>query len=114
LDLAIDRAALNQVVFNGEFAAGNQWVSPEHPYYQQAFPVRGRDLAKAKALLQEAGVTTPLAIDFMVPKGAENEAVAQVMQSMASEAGFDMKIRVTEFATSLKQAEAGEYQAFLI
>ena len=26
---------------------------------------------------------------------------------MAAEAGFDMKIRVTEFATSLKQAEAG-------
>ncbi len=33
---------------------------------------------------------------------------------MAAEVGFDMKIRVTEFATSLKQAEAGEYQAFLI
>ena len=50
----------------------------------------------------------------MVPKGAENEAVAQVIQSMAAEAGFDLKIRVTEFATSLKQAEAGEFQAFLL
>ena len=50
----------------------------------------------------------------MVPKGAETEAVAQVIQSMAAEAGFDLKIRVTEFATSLKQAEAGEYQAFLL
>src|SRR5260370_40649429 len=50
----------------------------------------------------------------MVPKGAETEAVAQVIQSMASEAGFDMKIRVTEFATSLKQAEAGDYQAYLL
>ena len=37
-----------------------------------------------------------------------------MIQSMAAEAGFDMKIRVTEFATSLKQAEAGEYQAFLL
>ena len=50
----------------------------------------------------------------MVPKGAETEAVAQVIQSMAAEAGFDMKIRVIEFATSLKQAEAGEFQAYLI
>ena len=33
---------------------------------------------------------------------------------MAAEAGFDLKIRVTEFATSLKQAEAGEYQAMLL
>ena len=59
LDLSIDREALNQVVFNGEFIPGNQWVSPEHPYYQKAFPVRPRDVAKAKALLKEAGVSLP-------------------------------------------------------
>jgi peptide/nickel transport system substrate-binding protein len=114
LDLSIDREAINQVVFNGEFKPGNQWVNPDHPYYQQAFPVRGRDVAKAKALLKEAGVTPPVSVDFMVPKGDETEAVAQVMQSMAAEAGFDLKIRVTEFATSLKQAEAGEYQTFML
>ena len=33
---------------------------------------------------------------------------------MAAEAGFDLKIRVTEFATSLKQAEDGDYQLYLI
>jgi peptide/nickel transport system substrate-binding protein len=114
LDLSIDREAINQVVFNGEFKPGNQWVNPDHPYYQKAFPVRPRDIVKAKALLKEAGVTPPVNVDFMVPKGAETEAVAQVIQSMAAEAGFDMKIRVTEFATSLKQAEAGEYQAFML
>jgi peptide/nickel transport system substrate-binding protein len=114
LDLSIDREALNQVVFNGEFMPGNQWVNPDHPYYQKAYPIRPRDVAKAKALLKEAGVTPPVSVDFMVPKGAETEAVAQVIQSMASETGFDMKIRVTEFATSLKQAEAGEYQAYML
>src|SRR5471030_592624 len=82
LDLSIDRDALNQVVFNGEFTPGNQWVSPQHPYYQQAFPVPKRDVAKAKALLKEAGVALPVSVDYMVPKGAENEAVAQVVQSM--------------------------------
>jgi peptide/nickel transport system substrate-binding protein len=114
LDLSIDREAINQVVFNGEFKPGNQWVNPDHPYYQKGFPVRPRDVAKAKALLKEAGVTAPVSVDFMVPKGAETEAVAQVIQSMAAEAGFDIKIRVTEFATSLKQAEAGEYQAYML
>jgi peptide/nickel transport system substrate-binding protein len=114
LDLAIDREAINQVVFNGEFTPGNQWVNPQHPYYQKAFPVRPRDLAKAKALLKEAGVTLPISVDFMVPKETEREVVAQVIQSMAAEAGFDLKIRVTEFATALKQAEAGEYQALLL
>ncbi|TYO68104.1 ABC transporter substrate-binding protein [Bradyrhizobium hipponense] len=114
LDLSIDREAVNQVVFNGEFTPGNQWVSPTHPYYQKAFPVRGRDIAKAKALLKEAGITSPVTVDYMIPKGAENEAVAQVIQSMAAEAGFDIKIRAVEFATTFKQAQAGEFQVFQI
>jgi peptide/nickel transport system substrate-binding protein len=114
LDLSIDREALNQVVFNGEFTPGNQWVSPTHPYYQKTFPIQKRDVVKAKALLKEAGVALPVSVDYMVPKGAENEAVAQVVQSMAAEAGFDLKIRVIEFATSFKQAQAGEFQIFQI
>jgi len=114
LKLSIDRKALTQVVFNGEFVPGNQWVSPEHPYYQKDFPVQGRDIAKAKALLKEAGVTGRISVDFMVPSGAELHAVAEVIQAMAAEAGIDMKIRVTEFATSLKQAEAGQYQAYML
>ena len=114
LDLSIDREAINQVVFNGEFTPGNQWVSPEHPYYQKAIPIPKRDVAKAKALLKESGAALPVSVDLMVPKGAENEAVAQVLQSMAAEAGFDLKIRLIEFATSFKQAQAGEFQAFLI
>jgi peptide/nickel transport system substrate-binding protein len=114
LELSIDRDAINQVVFNGEFTPGNQWVSPAHPYYQKAFPVPKRDIDKAKALLKEAGFALPISIDYMVPKGAENEAVAQVVQSMAAEAGFDLKIRVIEFATSFKQAQSGEFQVFQI
>jgi peptide/nickel transport system substrate-binding protein len=114
LSLAIDRHALNQVVFNGEFVPGNQWVNPEHPYFQKSFPVPARDVAKAKVLMKEAGVTVPFDVDFMVPKGAETQAVAEVIQAMAAEIGINMKIRVTEFATSLKQAESGEYQAYLL
>jgi peptide/nickel transport system substrate-binding protein len=114
LDLSIDREALNQVVFNGEFTPGNQWVSPVHPYYQKSFPIQPRNVEKAKALLKEAGVALPVSVDLMVPKGTEYEAVAQVLQAMAAETGFDIKIRVVEFATSFKQAQAGEFQAFQI
>ncbi|MBV9562529.1 MAG: ABC transporter substrate-binding protein, partial [Bradyrhizobium sp.] len=114
LDLSIDREAINQVVYNGEFVPGNQWVNPEHPYYQKAYPVRPRDIGKAKELMKEAGVTGPITVDFMVAKNVESETVAQVVQSMAAEAGFDVRLRITELATALKQAEAGEYQAFLL
>ena len=36
------------------------------------------------------------------------------MQSMVAEAGFDLKLRVTEFATSLKEAEKGNFQIYFL
>ena len=112
-DLSLDRDAINQVVFNGEFVPGNQWVNPQHPYYQEKFPVPKRDLAKAKALLKEAGVSGRLAIDFMVVNTSETRAVAEVLQAMSADAGFDLKIRITEGATALKEGEDGNFQLYM-
>ncbi len=112
LDLSIDREALNQVVFNGEFVPGNQWVNPQSPWYQQAFPIPKRDVAKAKALLKEAGVTGRLTVDFMIANNPEIRQVAEVLQSMVAETGFDLKIRVVEAATGLKAAEDGDFQLY--
>ena len=112
--LAIDRDAINQVVFNGLQSTDNQWVSASNPYHLAKFPVPRRDVAKAKALLKEAGVAAPLALDFMVPNNPESRAVAEVIQAMAAEAGFDVKIRVTEFATSLNEAEKGNFQLYFL
>ena len=114
LELSIDRDAINQVVFNGENVVGNQWISPESPYYQKKFPTPKRDVGKAKQLLTQAGAKTPIAVDFMVPQNPETRQAAEVIQAMAGEAGFDMRIRTVEFATSLKEAEDGRYQAYML
>jgi peptide/nickel transport system substrate-binding protein len=114
LELAIDREAIDNVVFNGVQSPNNQWVSPQNPYYQAKFPTPKRDVARAKALLAEAGVKPPVTLDFMVPNNPETRAVAEVIQSMTAEAGFDLKIRVTEFATSLNEAEKGNFQLYML
>jgi peptide/nickel transport system substrate-binding protein len=114
LEAAIDREAINQVVYNGEGLPGNQWISPRNPYYQEKFPIQKRDVAKAKKLLDEAGLKAPVVVDLMVPNTPDARQTAEVMQAMAGEAGFDLKIRVTEFATSLKEAEDGRFQAWII
>ena len=101
LEAAIDRKALSDVVFNGEVLPGNQWVSPKSPYFQEKFPVPGRDVAKAKKLLADAGMTTPVAVDFMVPNNPESRQVAEVIQAMAAEAGLrheDPRHRVRHLA----------------
>jgi peptide/nickel transport system substrate-binding protein len=114
LELALDRDAINSVVFNGIHETDNQWVSAKNPFHLAKFPTPKRDVARARALLKEAGVTPPLAVDFMVPNNPESRAVAEVMQSMAAEAGFDLKLRVTEFATSLNEAEKGNFQLYFL
>src|SRR3954451_2160936 len=111
-ELAIDRDAINQVVFNGEFVPGNQWVSPQNPYYQEKFPVPKRDIDKAKALMKEAGITGKLSVDYMVNNAPEARAVAEVVQSMVAEAGFYLRIRVVEVATALKAGEDGDFQLY--
>src|SRR5215472_1330125 len=113
LELSIDRAALNQVVFNGEFEPGNQWVSPSNPYYLKDMLIPARDVAKAKALLADASAPKPQ-VAFMVPNGSEALQVAQVVQAMAGEAGFDMRIQATEFASSLELAAKGDFETYLI
>jgi peptide/nickel transport system substrate-binding protein len=113
LELSIDRAALNEVVFNGLFQPGNQWQSPGNPYYVKSLPIPGRDLAKAKQLLAEANAPHP-SFTMMVPTNPETLQAAQVVQAMAGEAGFDIKIQATEFASSLDLASKGDFEAYMI
>ena len=112
-ELSIDREALNQVVFNGEFAPGNQWVAPTSPWYVKDIPIPARDVAKAKALLAAAGAPKPT-ITMMTPTIPETLRAAQVVQAMAAEAGFDLKIQATEFAASLDLATKGDYEAYMV
>ena len=112
--LAIDREAINKVVFDGEFVPGNQWVHPGHPYYHAGIPVPRRDLGAARALIADAGITGRFGIELMVTKNVEVQRVAEMIQVMVAEIGIDVRIRVTELGAALKQAEAGEYQMFLL
>jgi peptide/nickel transport system substrate-binding protein len=113
LDLAIDRAALNQVAFEGQFEPGNQWVAPENPFYDRTHPVPGRDLVRAKALVKETGKAT-VSVDFMVPNDSQSMLAAQVIQAMAQEAGIFLNIHATELPTALALAEKGDYDAFFL
>ena len=58
-ELALDRAGIVQVVMDNEATVGNQWVAPSNAFYAKNVPVPKRDIARAKALLKEAGVPNP-------------------------------------------------------
>ena len=113
LELSIDRSAIVQVAVDGEGEAGNQWVSPSNTFYAKNHPIPKRNLQRAKALLKEAGVPNP-SFTLMTPTTSDGQKVAQVIQAMAKEAGFDIKIQATEFATSLNLADKGQFEAYLL
>ena len=112
-ELSLDRQGLVQVVMDGEAVAGNQWVPPTSSFYHKGNPVPKRDVAKAKALLQQAGIPNP-SFTLMTPTTSDAQKIAQVVQAMAKEAGFDVKIQSTEFATSLTLADKGDFDAYVL
>jgi peptide/nickel transport system substrate-binding protein len=113
LDAAIDRVALVDVVFNGMFAPNAQPVAPNSPFYDEALTPPPRDLAKAKALLRQAGVTPPITLELLVPNQPDTLQAAEVIQSMAAEAGFDLHIVAVEITAATQIQMRGDYQIYL-
>jgi peptide/nickel transport system substrate-binding protein len=113
LDAAIDRAALVDVVFNGMFAPNAQPVAPNSPFYDETLTPPPRDLEKAKALLRQAGVTPPVEIELLTPNQPDSRQVAEVIQSMAAEAGFDIRIVAMEMTAAGQVEQRGDYQVYL-
>jgi peptide/nickel transport system substrate-binding protein len=112
-ELALDRQGIVQVAMDGEGTVGNQWVAPDNTFYAKNMPIPKRDVARAKALLAEAGVSNPT-FTLMTPTTADGQRIAQVVQAMVKEAGFDVKIQSTEFATSLDMADKGQFDAYVL
>ncbi|MBI1774950.1 MAG: ABC transporter substrate-binding protein [Proteobacteria bacterium] len=109
-ELAIDRNVINEVVFNGAYIPNNQPQAPGTDYYVKELPMPTRDVARAKQLLAASG-TPRVALTLGMPNAPVALAVAQVIQSMAGEAGFDIKIEALEASTLTNRSIQGDYQA---
>jgi peptide/nickel transport system substrate-binding protein len=72
-----------------------------------------RDLARAQSLVKASGVTHPT-LELMVINSADQAQLGQMLQSMAAEAGIEIKLKTLEFQTLLSQQAKGDYQASLI
>lgn len=113
-ELAIDRAAINQVVYEGMYTPTRQPFPPANPFHVRDFPPTTRNVDRARALLREAGVTTPVAIEMTVPNNPDLRQVGEVIQAMTAEAGFAVTLRAMEFASSLQAATRGDFQTYLV
>lgn len=111
--LAIDRAALNQVAFDGQYIPSNQMEVPGSTYYNPDHPVPPRDVAAARKLMQEAGVDR-LAVTLRIGTDPLDRQVAEIVQSMVKDAGFDLTIETQEAAAQVEATRSGNFQASLL
>jgi len=112
-ELSLDRAVINQVAFDGAFVPSNQPEAPGSRFYDTALPVPPRDLARAKAIVAANG-NTRVPLTLLVNPDPLDGRVAQIIQAMAGEAGFDVKIEVVEGATLLGRLRSGNYEMALL
>ena len=114
LELSIDREALNQVVWEGQYTVGCTPISPVSPFYDKGKKCPGRDVAKAKKLLADAGLSGGYSFEMTIINDPPQRRVGEVIQGMAKEAGFNITLRPSEFASALTDDDNGKLPAFLV
>jgi peptide/nickel transport system substrate-binding protein len=113
LEKAIDRNALNQAVFEGLFVPNNQAEVPHSPFWNPAHPVPERDLEGAKALLRQAGIEHP-SFTLELSNATLDGQIGEVLQAMATEAGFNVKLEQLEVNTGNAKTQAGDFDIGLL
>jgi peptide/nickel transport system substrate-binding protein len=112
-EMAIDRKAMNKVVFGGTVLPGCTPISPSSAWYDPSVKCTPYNPTKAKQLVQQSGVSNPT-VRLMVPTGTVALRQAQFLQSEEEAVGIHVAIDSTDFVTSLSKADAGTYDTFQI
>jgi peptide/nickel transport system substrate-binding protein len=113
-ELALDRKVINRVVFGGTVLPGCLPVPPASPYFDAKIQCPARNVSRARQLISQSGVPTPVRVRLMIGTDQVAARLGQVIQSMAEEAGFSIELQPTEFVTALRRQDQGNYDMFAI
>lgn len=111
LEASIDREALVKSIFNGLNTVACSPISPKSEFSSdaaQACPAH--DPAKAKELLGQAGVSTPYKVTMITSNNPDSLRLAQALQAMVKEGGFELIIKPVEYASLLDQQDRGDFE----
>ncbi|WP_198410283.1 ABC transporter substrate-binding protein [Microlunatus flavus] len=115
LAYAVDRDALVNSVFNNWYSPACSPIPPTSPYASPAGEACvPHDPAKARELLQQAGVQIPFPITVKTSNTAESLRFAAALQAALEPGGFALQIEPVEYSTLLDQQSAGDFDAILL
>jgi peptide/nickel transport system substrate-binding protein len=108
---AIDREAVAKALGGGIGVVENYDLLPGALGYDESIPRYSYDLDKAKALMQESGVTTPMPILLSVIQREADQQQGQIIQAMLDKIGIKVNLEVIErIAYAVKIREQSDFE----
>lgn len=104
LNYALDRNALNKVVYKG-FAAAPESAIAANVWGFQKQQMYNYDVEKAKKLLAEAGYPNGFEVTLWTPNDTERAKIAEFIQQQWNAIGVKAKIQQMEFVTLSNQMQ---------
>lgn len=97
ISYAIDRAAINKVVFSGLATPSNSFIAPGVNFYDKNTPGIQFDLKKAAAELAQSKFKKGLKVELLIRGGnKQQEATASIVQASLKKIGITMSIKAQE------------------
>jgi peptide/nickel transport system substrate-binding protein len=107
--LGIDKKEIESAVTFGYGEVANQAFARNN-FWRTDVPEKPRDVAKAKALLKEAGYPNGLDVTLLTsPAYAEWIAASTVIQEQLKDIGMRIKLEITDWPAQIKKMTAGEF-----
>jgi peptide/nickel transport system substrate-binding protein len=111
---AVDRQTVTEAAKFGA-AQPNQTAIPEDSFYHHDYAPFDPSAEDATALLEQAGVRTPITMGLMVTdEFPETVTAAQVIASQLGPIGIEVDVQTVDFATWLDRQGQGDFDAFLL
>src|SRR5262249_49748768 len=101
LSAAVDRKAICNVVLQGAAYPASSFSPNGTPAFDPAWKIPPRSVPLAKEKLQAAGRASGFEFTLLIVPGQVAQALGQAVQSMAAEAGIQVKLQIVEFGAML-------------
>jgi peptide/nickel transport system substrate-binding protein len=109
--MAVDVDQIKDIAYFGAGERGHQEVPSGSSWFDPAAPAMTRDVEGAKALLAEAGIQTPLTIEYLgLPQYPELLKTGEVVREQLKEIGIDMEIVPVDVSVWFDRFVNGDYQ----
>lgn len=114
IGLALDTETIVQAVFRGVGAPAQGPVPPNIKYFNKELGKPDFDIAKAKALLAEAGYPEGFKAKIWTNEKKARVDMCTIIQNQLQQIGIEVEIQVLEWGAYLEGIKNGEHQMFMV